>query len=184
MIFTWAKIYYMTITWNKKTLHVLHVKLHNKPILHDFYMLFWYITCKLHVFLHDSTWFYMNIFSCFNFYQNVTLVFVFLSVPSQPVECSREHLHSSSTASLKHCCHIGTRKASMALHLAPTLAARSGWCRVQQLLLKNSQLCVLWVLSNSWLPLHACGDEAQGAGLGGAGASSSWEQAQIPWNDM
>ena len=37
---------------------------------------------------------------------------------------------------------------------------------------------------NSWLPLHARGDEAQGAGLGGAGASSSWEQAQIPWNDM
>jgi hypothetical protein len=55
---------------------------------------------------------------------------------------------------------------------------------VQQLLLKNSQCCVLQVLCISCLPLHARGDEAWGAGLGGAGASNSWEQAQIPWNDM
>ena len=55
----------MTITWNKKTLHVLHVKLHNQPILHDFYMLFQYITCKLHVFYMILHGFYMNIFSCF-----------------------------------------------------------------------------------------------------------------------
>ena len=81
-------------------------------------------------------------------------------------------------------CHIGTRKASTAVHQAPTLAAPRGWCRVQQLLLKNSQCCVLQVLCISCLPLHARGDEAWGAGLGGAGASNSWEQAQIPWNDM
>ena len=69
----------MTITWNKKTLHVLHVKLHNQPILHDFYMLFRYITCKLHVFLHDITRILHEFVFIFPFSSNVTPCFCFLA---------------------------------------------------------------------------------------------------------
>ena len=79
MNFTWAEISYMTITWNKKTLHVLHVKLHNQPILHDFYMLFQYITWQLHVFLHDITWILHEYFFIFPFLSNVTPSFCFLA---------------------------------------------------------------------------------------------------------
>ena len=51
------------------SLHVLHVKLHNQHILHDFYMLFFIHYMHITWSLHDITWIYMSNFLCFQFYQ-------------------------------------------------------------------------------------------------------------------
>ena len=69
----------MNITWNKKTLHVLHVILHNQPILHDFYMLFQIYYMQITCILHDITWILHEYFFIFPFLSNVTPSFCFLA---------------------------------------------------------------------------------------------------------
>ena len=93
-IVTWFLHEPKSITWLLHGIKRHYMCYMSNCITNLSYMTFTCFSNTLHANYMYFTWYYMdfmNIFAYFHFYQMWPLVFVFLLVPSQPVECSREY---------------------------------------------------------------------------------------------